>query len=71
MVLGVLGVCLSVYFIYLFFCPFVLFNVVLVDWYSFGGWFELWDVLRCLVNYFWCIQIVVLIDWLCLCLVRI
>ena len=34
-----LGVCLSACFIYLFiyFCPFVLFNVVLVDWYSFGG----------------------------------
>lgn len=36
MVLGVflVRVCLSVCFI---FCLFVLFNVALVDWYSFGG----------------------------------
>ena len=62
--MGVLGVCLSVYFIYLFFCPFVLFNVVLVDWYSFGA------CLNCGMCYVF-VQIVVLIDWLCLCLVRI
>lgn len=62
-------ICLFYFFVRLFYLMWFWLIGVHLGWlFDLLIMFELWDVLRLLGKLFWRVQIVVLIDWLCLCL---